>query len=248
MFIYNNKVFVVHSEGFKLPRTNSPKEATMLMYENQWTKYCKPTITVYSTIDTQMMPLPMSESFFLPCLSLHNPCKQRKINKKNWPIFLQGICLVFWGNNEITTNVKQQILMLASWTCCAPHLIKRPRISQQSGPGFSGKGLKFVKMFLADFTSGLHTRHFYDIQSNDFFSFLTHICFVPRGDFCEWSDCDFLHVILFCLYGVLLTGIYNCSSLVAPRLSSVRCLISFDSVCFVFWICSLQLFWTPCVW
>jgi len=50
------------------------------------------------------------------------------------------------------------------------------------------------------------------------------------------------------LCGVLMT-LYNFSGLVEPRLSLfVQPLLSFDSVCFVFWLCSLQLVRTPCAW
>ena len=45
--------------------------------------------------------------------------------------------------------------------------------------------------------SGLHTKLFCNIQSNDFFSFVTYICCIPSGDFCEWSDCDFFQLSLF---------------------------------------------------
>jgi len=82
MIFVSHTALVVSVQARLLSKTNSPKQATMLMYENQGTKCCKPTITVYSTIDTEMMLLPISRSFFLPSLSLPNPCKQRKISKK----------------------------------------------------------------------------------------------------------------------------------------------------------------------
>jgi len=44
---------------------------------------------------------------------------------------------------------------------------------------------KFVKMFRP--ISGLHTKLFHNIQSDDFFSFVTYICCACRG----WSDYNF---------------------------------------------------------
>jgi len=55
----------------------------------------------------------------------------------------------------------------------------------------AGFRYKFVKMFRP--ISGLHTKLFHNIQSNDFFSFVTYICCAYRG----WSDYDFASAQLF---------------------------------------------------
>ena len=52
-----------------------------------------------------------------------------------------------------------------------------------------GSGLSLSKCFGP--ISGLHTKLFYNIQSNDFFSFMMYIFCAHHGDVCEWGDCDF---------------------------------------------------------
>jgi len=53
----------------------------------------------------------------------------------------------------------------------------------------SGFGLKFVKMFRADFGPA-YTSFLYHSKKR-FFSFLKYNCSAHCGDFCKWSDCDF---------------------------------------------------------
>jgi len=43
-------------------------------------------------------------------------------------------------------------------------------------------------------------------------------------------------------------ALYDYSGLVAPRLSLYNACFHFDSVCFVIWMCSLQLLCSPCAW
>jgi len=43
-------------------------------------------------------------------------------------------------------------------------------------------------------------------------------------------------------------ALYNYNGLVAPGLSLYNFWVHFHSVCFVFWLYSLQLLRTPCAW
>jgi len=47
---------------------------------------------------------------------------------------------------------------------------------------------------------------------------------------------------------VLLLALYNYNGLVAPRLSLYNFWFHFNRFAFVFCVCSLQLFRTPCAW
>ena len=61
-------------------------------------------------------------------------------------------------------------------------------------PGFSdwaGLGLKFVKIFRAGIQN-----FFIALVATNFF-FRDYVCSTHRGNFCEWSDCDFFQLILF---------------------------------------------------
>ena len=50
------------------------------------------------------------------------------------------------------------------------------------------------------------------------------------------------------LYGGLLLVLYNYSGFAAPRLSLHNFWFHFTWFVFVFWVCFLQLFRTPCAW
>ena len=67
------------------------------------------------------------------------------------------------------------------------------RVISRVGLFGSGSGLSFSKYFGP--ISSLHTRRFYNIKRNDFFREVD-LC-AHRSNFCEWSDCDFLQIILF---------------------------------------------------
>jgi len=77
------------------------------------------------------------------------------------------------------------------------------------GPGSGWFGLKFVKMFRADFAPA-YTSLLYHSKSR-FFSFLKCICSAHCCDYCEWSDCDFSSANSICKH--------SCGFLFSARIS-----------------------------
>jgi len=53
---------------------------------------------------------------------------------------------------------------------------------------------------------------------------------------------------IFLFIWCLSMALFNYSGLAAPRLSFVQCLVSFDLVCFVLWMCFLESFCIQCAW
>ena len=71
------------------------------------------------------------------------------------------------------------------------------------GPRFGlGSGLSLLKCFRP--ISGLHTKPFYNIQSNDFFLPWRTIVALNHGDCCEWSDCNFSSANSICKHSCVL--------------------------------------------